>query len=111
MDAVSCWVFLMIAIVFGVMGTVSLKLSHGLQKLKPTLCLLVFYSIAFVLMTIALKGIDMSIAYAVWSGVGTILVTIFGAIVFKEKLTVKKVISLILIIAGVVGIHLQYGIH
>lgn len=111
MYAINSWFFLMIAILFGVLGTVSLKLSHGLQKLKPTIYVMIFYLISFSLMTMALKRIDMSVAYAVWSGVGTVLVTIFGVAFFNEKLTYKKIISLILIILGVIGIHLQYGIH
>jgi len=99
------WYCLIIAIVFGALGTISLKLSNGLQKLKPSLYLTVFYTISFVALTIALQYIDISIVYAVWSGMGTLLVAIIGVLLFKESISIKKIISLFLIIVGVLGIH------
>jgi small multidrug resistance pump len=105
------WYCLIAAILFGVLGTISLKLSHGLQKLKPSLFLSIFYSISFVALTLSLQGIDISIVYAVWSGVGTLLVAVIGVILFKESISLKKVLSLLLIILGVLGIHLANVIH
>jgi small multidrug resistance pump len=105
------WYCLSVAILFGVFGTISLKLSHGLQKFKPSICLALFYSISFVALTLSLQSIDISIVYAVWSGVGTILVALIGVVIFKESISVKKVLSLFLIIAGVLGIHLANVVH
>ena len=105
------WYCLWVAILFGVLGTISLKLSHGLQKFKPSICLALFYSISFVALTLSLQSIDISIVYAVWSGVGTILVALIGVVIFKESISVKKVLSLFLIIAGVLGIHLANVVH
>jgi small multidrug resistance pump len=105
------WYCLIAAILFGVLGTISLKLSHGLQKLKPSILLAIFYSISFVALTLSLQGIDISIVYAVWSGVGTLLVAIIGVILFKESISFKKVFSLLLIILGVLGIHLANVLH
>jgi small multidrug resistance pump len=105
------WYSLSVAILFGVLGTISLKLSLGLQKFKPSLCLALFYSISFVALTLSLQSIDISIVYAVWSGVGTILVALIGVIIFKESISIKKVLSLFLIIAGVLGIHLANVVH
>lgn len=100
------WWYLFIAILFGVLGTVSLKMSHGLRKWKPSVCLIIFYLISFIVMTLAIQGIDISIVYAIWSGVGTILVAIIGILIFEESISIKKIISLLLIVVGVVGIHL-----
>lgn len=99
------WICLSIAILFGVLGTVAMKLSVGLQKLKPTLLLIIFYTIAFIAMTFALKYIELSVLYAVWSGVGTLLVAIIGMLYFNESLSMRKIIFLFLIVLGVIGIH------
>jgi small multidrug resistance pump len=101
------WCDLLIAIFFGVLGTVSMKLSRGLKKWKPSVGLAVFYFISFIALTLAIKGIDMSIVYAIWSGVGTILVAIIGVLVFKESVSLRKLISLFLVVMGVIGIHLN----
>lgn len=98
--------YLSVAILFGVLGTISMKLSHGLQKWKPSMSLVAFYLISFVALTLAVEGTDISIVYAVWSGVGTIMVAIIGMLIFEESLSFKKIISLCLIVIGVLGIHL-----
>lgn len=102
----SSWMYLIIAIPFGVLGTVSMKLSHGFKKWKPSLFLSIFYIISFVAMTLAIQGIDISIVYAIWSGVGTIFVAIIGVLVFEESVSFRKVASLMLIVIGVIGMHL-----
>jgi small multidrug resistance pump len=100
------WIALITAIIFGVLGTISMKMSDGLQRLKPCLALIVFYMISFAALTVALQGIDISIVYAIWSGVGTIFVAIAGVLLFQESISAKKVISLLLVVIGVIGIHL-----
>lgn len=105
------WISLVIAILFGVFGTISMKVSHGLKHLKPTICLAVFYLISFTAMTFALKYIQLSIVYAVWSGVGTVLVSVVGIAFFDEHLSRRKVLFLLLIVMGVIGIHLGDSIH
>jgi small multidrug resistance pump len=107
----SSWWSLLIAILFGVLGTISMKLSYGLQKLKPSICLTIFYAISFIALTLALRGIPISIVYAIWSGIGTILVAIIGVFLFGESVSLKKIISLLLIVAGVVGINLTNAFH
>lgn len=101
----SC-LYLSIAIIFGVMGTISMKLSYGLKRLKPTLYLAVFYVISFSAMTLALKHLDLGVVYAVWSGVGTLMVSTIGMIYFNESISARKIFFLLLIIVGVIGIHL-----
>lgn len=100
------WLYLLVAIPFGVLGTISMKLSHGLKKWKPSVCLLVFYLISFIALTLAIQGIDVSIVYAIWSGIGTILVGIIGVLIFEESVSIKKALSLFLIVMGVIGMHL-----
>ena len=100
------WLYLLVAIPFGVLGTISMKLSHGLKKWKPSVCLFVFYLISFIALTLAIQGIDVSIVYAIWSGIGTILVGIIGVLIFEESVSLKKALSLFLIVIGVIGMHL-----
>jgi small multidrug resistance pump len=107
----SSWLYLLIAILFGVFGTVSMKLSSGLQNLKPTAALFVFYLISLAALTLALQGIDMSIVYAIWSGVGTVLIVIISYFVFNESMSIKKIVSLLFVVTGVFGIHLANAFH
>lgn len=104
----SSWVCLGIAILFSVFGTVAMKLSNGLKKLKPTLLIVVFYGIAFVTMTFALQYIELSTLYAVWSGVGTILIAVIGIFYFNESVSYKKILFLLLIAIGVIGIRVSF---
>jgi small multidrug resistance pump len=100
------WWYLIVAIPFGVLGTISMKLSHGLKKWKPSLCLAIFYITSFAALTLAIQGMDLSMVYAIWSGIGTILIAIIGTFVFDESMTLTKVISIMCIVVGVMGVHL-----
>jgi len=101
------WISLAIAILFGVLGTLSLKLSHGFTNTRHIFPVLVFYTISFIAMTYAVIHLELSVVYAVWSGVGTLLATLVGFYQFKEPISFKKIIYILLIIIGVVGIHLN----
>ena len=98
--------YLTLAILFEVAGTTSMKLSNGFSKLGPSVFIFVFYTISFVFLTLSLKRLEISFAYAVWSGLGTLLVVVIGVMCFHEPMTVVKAVSLGLIIAGVVGLRL-----
>ncbi len=100
------WVLLSIAILFEIAGTTSMKLSDGLTRLWPTIAIFVCYGIAFVFLTLSLKRLDIGVAYAIWSGVGTALIAIIGFLFFKETATLMKVASIGLIILGVIGLKL-----
>jgi small multidrug resistance pump len=100
------WVILGAAILFEVMGTTSMKLSEGFSRLWPSLALVVCYVISFYLLTLSLKRLDVSLAYAIWSGAGTVLITVIGIILFKEPATVLKMLFIAMIVAGVVGLNL-----
>ncbi len=101
------WVYLAIAIILEVAGTTAMKLSEGFTKLMPSVAMGVFYIASLSVLTLALKRIDMSIAYAIWAGIGTSLITIIGIIYFKEPVTLLKTLSIVLIIIGVVGLNLS----
>ena len=103
------WIILIIAIVLEVSGTVSMKLSDGFTKLVPVIAMLILYGLGLSLLALSLKTIDISIAYAVWSGLGTALITIVGVVWFKEPATLVKMASIGLIIIGVVGLNLGGG--
>jgi small multidrug resistance pump len=100
------WIILSVAILLEVAGTNCMKLSQGFSRLIPSVLIFVFYGLSFVGLTIVLKKIDVSIAYAVWAGIGTALIAFIGIFYFKEPLTLVKVFSILLIIAGVVGLNL-----
>ena len=99
-------VYLLLAILFEVAGTTSMKLSYGFTQLIPSICIFVFYSFAFIFLTLSLKRLEVSIAYAIWSGLGTLLIAVIGFVFFKETMSAVKIASLMLIIVGVVGLKL-----
>ncbi|MGH3089955.1 MAG: DMT family transporter [Rubrobacteraceae bacterium] len=100
------WVYLVFAILTEVAGTTSMKISEGFTKLVPSVSIFVFYGFSLVLLTMSLKRLDVSLAYAVWSGMGTALIATIGILWFREPLTAIKLVSLALIIVGVVGLNL-----
>lgn len=99
------WAYLLVAIITEVSGTTSVKLSHGFTRLWPSVLIFVFYGISLAASSVALKKIDISVAYVAWSGLGTMLVVLVGALMFKEPLNAMKIFYIALIIAGVVGLN------
>ena len=87
-----------------------MKLSMGFTRRVPTILMFVFYGLGFVPLNLALRRIDISVAYAIWSGVGTAVITTIGILWFKEPVNALKLISIALIIIGLVGLNLS-GSH
>lgn len=102
-----CWIWLFAAILLEVAATVFMKLSNGFTKVGPTVIMALLYGISFFPLAIALKKMDVSVAYAVWSAVGTALVTLLGIFLFKETMSLTKVFAIALIILGVVALNLN----
>jgi len=100
------WIYLLIAIVSEVSGTTCMKLSEGFTRTLPSILIFVFYAAAFTMMTLAIKKIEVSIVYAIWSGIGTALIATIGILMFHERVTTLKLISMVLIIVGVIGLNL-----
>jgi small multidrug resistance pump len=103
------WYFLAAAIVFEVAGSTSMKLSQGLSKAGPTAMMFAFYAVAFACNAMALKKLDLSVTYAIWSGLGTAAVAVIGMTWFEEPVTALRLISITLIVLGVVGLAMSAG--
>jgi small multidrug resistance pump len=99
------WVLLIVAILLEVAGTTNMKLSEGFSKPVPSVLVLFFYALSIIALTFAVNRLDVSVAYALWSGMGTALVAIIGLWFFQESITITKVVALGLIIVGVVMLH------
>lgn len=104
------WFLLFIAIILETIGTTEAKLSQGFTKMIPSLWMLICYVISFVLLAVVLKRIEVSTAYAIWSGLGTALIAVIGIYFFQETINFLKIISIALIIFGVIGLHLSEGV-
>lgn len=98
------WILLALTIILEVAGTISMKLSNGLTNPIPSVLLFVFYGGCFALFAVAVKTIDLSVAYGIWSGLGTLLVFIIGIFIFQEQISFIKVASIVLIVVGVIGL-------
>lgn len=105
------WFYLVIAIVLEVAGTTSMKLSKGFTQIVPSVFMFLFYAASFAMLTFALKKIEVGVAYAVWAGVGTALITTIGIVYFRESTSILKLVSILLIIIGVVGLNISGARH
>lgn len=103
------WLHLTFAILAEVAGTTCMKLSAGFTKLTPSMLMWVLYGICFYFLTLALKKVDIGVAYAIWSGVGTALIATIGVLYFREPISILKVIGIVAIIEGVVALNLSGG--
>lgn len=101
------WLQLLGAILFEVAGTTSMKLSDGFTRLVPSVLLFACYAVSFILLTFAIRRIEVSVAYPVWSGLGTLAIGVIGWVLFKEQMTWIKVISILAIVGGVVGLTMS----
>jgi len=100
------WIFLLLSISFELAGSTCLKLSNGLTRVLPSIGLFIFYGFCLYFLGLALQGIDLSIAYAVWAGLGTTAVVIISIIKFKESICIKAIQSIALIVVGVILLEL-----
>ena len=100
------WLLLFGAILAEVIGTSALKASHGFTRLAPSTLVVAAYAVAFYLLSLTMQRIPMSISYAVWSGVGIVLITLIGYVVYRQSLDVPALVGLTLILCGVLVIQL-----
>lgn len=105
------WLLLGLAIVLEVAGTACIKLSDGFTQVLPAAGVVVFYLSSTVFLAVAVKHIDVSVAYAVWAGLGIVLITVIGVFSFNEPLTWLRVTCIGLIVVGVVGLNLSGTPH
>ncbi len=99
------FLFLIGAILFEVMGTTCMKLAEGFTQWLPSVFVFVFYGLCLVCLTLSLKTIEVSVAYAIWAGLGIALMSGIGVFLFGETITLQKWISILLIVIGVVGLQ------
>ena len=96
------WLFLSVASVAEVIATSGLKASDGFTRLWPSVLVVVGYSIAFYCLSLALRAIPVGIAYAIWAGLGVVLITVAAWLLFGQRLDAAALIGMSLIVAGVV---------
>lgn len=98
------WLYLLLAIFTEVAGTTSMKLSRGFTELEPSIFIFIFYALSLGFLTLSLKKLEIGFAYAIWSGVGTLLIFFIGISLFHEPITLLKSLALCCIIIGVIGL-------
>jgi small multidrug resistance pump len=100
------YIYLLIAILSEVAATSALRASDQFTRLWPSVIVVVGYGLAFYFMSLTLKSIPVGIAYAIWSGVGIVLVSITGFLLYKQRLDMSAILGMGLIVAGVLVINL-----
>src|SRR5258708_1802695 len=98
------WICLVFAILTEVAGTTAMKMSHGFTYLLPSIFIFVFYILSLGFLSLSLKRMEVGFAYAIWSGLGTLLIYFIGIFLFIEPVTIMKTLSVGCIIVGVMGL-------
>ena len=101
----NAWLVLGTAIVAEVIGTSALKASEGFTRLLPSVVVVLGYAVAFYCLSLVLKTVPVGIAYAVWSGLGIVLITLVAFVVYGQKIDLPGLIGMGLIVAGVVVLN------
>ena len=99
------YIFLSLAIILEVLGTMMLPLSQNFTKILPTFALVVAYVCSFYFLTFALKAIPIAVVYASWAGLGVFLVALSSKFLFDQSLSWQVILGLILIVAGVILVN------
>ena len=99
------WLFLFTAIICEVIATSSIKSSEGFTKIAPSLLVIIGYGAAFYLLSLTLKSIPVGIAYAIWSGLGIVLVTLVAWFMYGQKLDLFGYVGMGLIVSGVIVLN------
>lgn len=105
----SGYIYLLVAIIAEVIATSSLKASAEFTRLWPSLVVVVGYSISFYFLALVMRTIPVGVSYAIWSGLGIVLITTVGALVYRQVPDLPALLGMALIIAGVAVIHLFSG--
>lgn len=100
------WFILFMAGLFEVIWAVALKFTHGFTRPLASVITLLAMGASFYLLSIALRSLPLSTAYAVWVGIGAVGATIAGVLLFREPVTALKMISLLLVVLGIIGLKM-----
>jgi multidrug transporter EmrE-like cation transporter len=99
------WTYLGIAIVLEIVATTMLKLSNGLSRWHWAVGSILFYAVCFLALAPALRTIPVGIAYAIWSGVGIIAISVLGIYFFEQRLTPLQIGCIALVLIGAIGLR------
>jgi len=105
------YIFLSLAIIFEVCGTLLLPVSQNFTKIVPTFALVTAYVCSFYFLTFALKTIPIAVVYASWAGLGVFLIAVLSKFIFDQSLSWQVILGLILIILGVILVNTFSGSH
>ncbi len=100
------WILLSLGIFFEIVALVFMKKSDGFTKLFPILYVLLFYALALGCLILVLRQMDTSVAYAIWASAGILAMALVGIVWLNEPVTVIKIVSMLLIVLGVLGLEL-----
>lgn len=100
------YLYLGIAILAEVTATTALKAADGFTRLGPSVVVAIGYALAFYFLSLTLRSMAVGVAYAIWSGVGIVLISILGALLYRQVLDVPAMIGIGLIVAGVLVLNL-----
>ena len=103
------WVYLCVAGLFECGWAIGLKYSDGFTKLWPSVYTITAMSVSLLLLALAMRTIPVGTAYAIWTGIGAVGVAILGMVLFGESKDIGRLLSIVLIIAGIVGLKLFSG--
>lgn len=101
------WILLVLAGLLEVVWAIGLKYTEGFTKLWPSVLTLVAMGVSFYLLSLAMRTIPLGTAYAVWVGIGAVGAAIAGMLLFKEPATILRIVSLMLVIGGIVGLKVS----
>ncbi len=103
--------YLALAIILEIIGSSMLKSSAGFTKLIPSIGAVAGIGAAFYFLSLSLQNIPLSMAYAIWSGVGTALTALVGIMIWKENISIYSVVGIIMIIGGVIVLNMKAAPH
>ena len=100
------YIYLFIAVASETIGTTALQASQQFSRLGPSIIVLIAYGISFYMLGLTLRIMPVGIVYAIWSGLGIVLIAVIGFVVFSQRLDLPAVLGMALILAGILVIHL-----
>lgn len=100
------YLFLILAVIAELIGTNLLKSTDGFTKLMPTIATLISYGLAFYFLSLVVRTLPVNIAYAIWSGLGIVLITLVSVLVFKQSINLPTIFGTLLITIGVVVVNI-----
>jgi small multidrug resistance pump len=103
------YTYLLIAVVAETIATTALKAADGFSRLGPSAIVVVGYAIAFYFLSLTLRIIPVGVTYAIWSGLGIILISFFGWLIYKQTLDLPAIVGMVLIVAGILVMNLFSG--